>query len=502
MSTIRAVRRERRLAGTTWLLLAAAGMLGAYVYVVEVRGGGARDRATEAAARLLPFPASAATEFSLETGGVPIVCRKVAGHWRVVAPITAPGDDLTIEKEIGDLGDARVQRTITAARTGLGEYGLTRPTLLTVAAGARRETIEVGKGNPTDEFVYAMRAAATGAEVDVAVVDRKLKNVCDKSLYDLRDKTALDFDPQSVRAITYAANGRLVRLFRCGASAGGDVPGWLVATSGDSLIACTAPQNNQAVSGLRADRGLVERHLELVSSTRAEAFVSDQPANLRRFGLDPPSGEAMFDLDGGRAMTMLIGGRTADGSLTRYFARSSAGGPVFTINENLPGDVQTSPDTWRERHAVDFEKADVAEIRLISPQRSIEIAKQPDTGQWHEAEYLGRVSEAMNLAASARMPGAQQADADRVGDLLGRLATLQASAFAKGASPAAIGLSSPQLKVVLLDKDSKPLASVSFGASHGSQVYATSPHLGGVFLVPASDAGRFRIGLDALASAP
>jgi hypothetical protein len=312
------------------------------------------------------------------------------------------------------------------------------------------------------------------------VVDRRIRDAAEKKLYDLRDKTVLDFSPEDVNALSYTDGGRTIRLVRQPGIENDPQPGW-------KLV--------QPVR-VRADRGVVERSLNLVSSLRAEQFASEKPVHLERYGLDKPWGSARFNLKGGHTETLLLGRKTIEGALTRYFARKPGSGPVFTINDNLPRDAAQPPDPWRERHVTDFTRADVVELRLIGKNRSVVCAKslKPDNDDWGVAEYAGPVAESMNLAAAARMPTALHADRDRVGDLLAHFGTLEAKAFVDGAkvNDPRFGLTHPDLKIVAIDKAGKTLATVSLGHRTGDRIYATGPHLGGVFLIPAADTERFR----------
>ena len=92
------------------------------------------------------------------------------------------------------------------------------------------------------------------------------------------------------------------------------------------------------------------------------------------------------------------------------------------------------------------------------------------------------------------MPSALRADRDRVNDLLAHLGTLEAKAFLDGAkvSDPKFGLAHPELKIIAMDKAGKTLASVFLGRRAGDRLYATGPHLGGVFLMLAADIERFR----------
>jgi Domain of unknown function (DUF4340) len=524
---------ERRLSISSWGLALLAAFLGIYVYLVEVRGGERQERAQEASAHLLPFAPEAATELVLERPDGRIVCRKTPpGGWRITTPVRTDADEMTVTHLLSDVAEARIERTLTVQPQELAPFGLAHPLRLTVAHGAQRVEIDVGKGNPTDNFVYALRelsaagrtqgggrseatqGAAKGEQkvrpygsaiagpthavvgpsakrqapsaaakpLQVLLVERRLQDAAGKTLYDLREKTILEFSPEDVKAITFTTGNRRVRLVR------------------DKGVSWKLMEPLRA----RADRGMVERTFNLVSYVRAEQFMSETPTHLEQYGLAPPWGSARFDLKGGRSEIVLLGRKTEAGATTRYFARRPGPGPVFTINDNLSRDAQRAPEEWRERHVTDFTRADVTELRLVSPARTVVCVRNegPNGDDWRLAEFSGRVAEAMNLGAAARLPTAQRADRDRVEDLLAHLGTLEAKSFLDGAaaSDPRFGLAHPELKIVAIDKTGQRIASVSLGSLHGSQRYATGPHLDGVFLVLDSETQRFHVGAGDLAA--
>jgi len=100
------------------------------------------------------------------------------------------------------------------------------------------------------------------------------------------------------------------------------------------------------------------------------------------------------------------------------------------------------------------------------------------------------------------MPNALRADHDQMDKLIGRLATLQASAFLDGvrANEPHFGLAVPRLKVVALDRNSRAVASVSFGAGRGPDYYATCRYLGTPFLISAIEVEPFRARAENLAA--
>jgi hypothetical protein len=506
--------REGRLSRTTGLLAALAVLLGVYVYLVEVRGGARREQAKAAATHLLPFPSETATELVIERAGERLVCRKEGGRWRLTAPVRTEADEATVSRLLEDVTAAAIERTVEAEPRDLAAFGLTRPTVLTIAAGPRRQSIEIGKENPTGSFVFARQRPEPGSKTaptaPVLLVERRLLNAAEKTLYDLREKTVLDFSPEDVGGITFTHGSRKTRLER---DRGGETEGKGEGSEAGSPPPSTSggpPAGWRLVEPLRAraDRSHVDRSLNLLTYLRAEKFVSEKPERLEQYGLAPPWGSVRFDLRGGRSEALLFGRKTEAGALSRYYARRPGSGPIFTINDNLPREARQPPGEWRERHVTDFVGADVAELRLISPHRTIVCAKREKEGategpeEWGLAEFAGKVSEGMNLAAAARLPAAWLADRDRVEDLLSRLGMLEAKAFLDGSGPGEprFGLRTPELKIVAIGLAGQTLASVALGARLGDSRYATSPHLGGVFLVPASDGDRFRVGSRDLAT--
>jgi hypothetical protein len=477
------MERERRLAMSTAALALAASALGAYVFFVERRGVEHRDKTTGVG--LLPFAAESATALEIDGPGIRIACRKEQGRWRMVAPIQTGADDSTVSRLLDDIDKSRIQRTLPTPASGFGAYGLAKPVAVTVSSLNQRLSFDIGKLNPTGEFVFVREQRPSAP---VLLLDQRLRHVAETSLYDLREKSVLAVEPESVRAIVFDWRGRKVRLVRSPSEPG----------TSDAAWELVEPMR------ARADRGLVNRALEEVTGLRAEAFVRENQADAKKFGLDNPTGSVRLESANGSAGTLRIGKKTTEAALTRWYACLQGSAPIFTINDNLPGDAQKSFSEWRDRHAADFTRGDVVELRLISPRQTVVIVKTESAkgDEWRLAEFSGPVAEGMNLGAAARTPTAARADRDRVEGLLQHLSALEANAFLDRVTPGdpRFGLTPPALKVVAMDKAGKTMAAVAFGARHGRDVYATTPHLGVVFLVSASDMEPFRARAENLAA--
>src|SRR4051794_35026120 len=115
--------KARRLSASTLALAGLLALLGIYVYLVEVRGGGREGRADPLVRHPLPFPADSAMELVIERPGERIVCRKQQGQWRIAAPIHADADDLTIQRILTDFAESKVERTVAAHPADLSIFG-------------------------------------------------------------------------------------------------------------------------------------------------------------------------------------------------------------------------------------------------------------------------------------------------------------------------------------------------------------------------------------------
>src|SRR5437764_355317 len=90
----------------------------------------------------------------------------------------------------------------------------------------------------------------------VLVVERPARDAAEKKLYDLRDKTVLDFSPDDVNGINYTDGSTTVRLVRQPGTGDDPQAGWKLVQPG-----------THGVGGrVRSDRGAVERPLNLLAS--------------------------------------------------------------------------------------------------------------------------------------------------------------------------------------------------------------------------------------------
>lgn len=260
---------------TTAILLVVALILGAFVYLFEVRGSDVRREAEEQARRLFPGVAQEDVEWiALTTSdGTPARIERREDGWELVEPVVFPADRFAIDGMASNLAtlvtEEEIEDPVEAAEYGLDEAARS---VRFAAAGAVHE-LALGRSTPVGANTYAI----TGDGDAIYTVQTYKAQSFDRALDDLRDKRILDFDTASIARIEARWPGGGVALER---TAGGDKE-----QSGTWRL--TSP-----IEG-RADDETVEDLLSDLSYLRAEGFV-DEPLGDAEAGLDAPAFEIVL----------------------------------------------------------------------------------------------------------------------------------------------------------------------------------------------------------------
>ncbi len=264
----------------TGLLAVATCALAAFVYFVELPG-------EEVAARERVFPdvsAESIESIALVDGlGRRLRATRGSEGWRVVEPVSAPGDPAVLDRMARSLADlvsvGRIQDPADASVYGLADA----PTRVVFVQEGREHGLSIGSQTPLGENVYASVAPteASGGSAAVQMIPQTAALAFDVDLDALRDRRLLDFAPADVVRLQLAARG----------SAGGDER-----SSGFEALLERGENGWQIVSPgpLDADTGAVERLLSDLALLRAEDFV-DEPDAAARAAIQEPGFVAVLE---------------------------------------------------------------------------------------------------------------------------------------------------------------------------------------------------------------
>ncbi len=243
-------------------------VLGGALFLVDERVKEA-DRMREADLRLFSFQLEEVAEFWIrnEETGLAVRAVKDAEGWRLTEPLAARGDTEAIAKLLKNIVNARKDAVLfeVAEPAKLKELGLDDPSLeMGFRTGGGSTVIRFGDIGPTHNVAYA----TLGGGSKVYRIHSDVRHDVNTSVYALRDKTVLSFDPAKLRRLTLERKGmdRVTILH--------DEQGrWDM----------TEPER------AHASMTHVLATLHGITAASVKAFVDEAPAELAPYGLDAPS---------------------------------------------------------------------------------------------------------------------------------------------------------------------------------------------------------------------
>lgn len=125
------------------------------------------------------------------------VVTKAKGAWEITNPRQTLADSSTVDGLVSSLSNSKFTDVVSETSTDLSKYGLTHPTItLDVSApgGKQFQLLLAKKG---DNYYGRDRSRPM-----IFSVDRTTYNSLDKTFFDLRDKSILQFDPTTFQTVT------------------------------------------------------------------------------------------------------------------------------------------------------------------------------------------------------------------------------------------------------------------------------------------------------------
>lgn len=427
---------------TTLIMLAIFLAIGGYVYFYEMQGGEKRKAEKEASEKLVAFNKDSVTALYLTAPGIAL--QKADGKWAIVEPVRALTDEYAVTGIINSVDAAKRERLITEQTSEHATYGL-GPTAAAIVLthASKKDTVYVGDKNPTGSSVFArvnndpkVYTSSTGLEANAR-----------KTLYDLRDKSAMVFEVNGVTRMRLKSPQATYEVRK---------------ESGKWML-------YQPIQAL-ADESKVTQLLNRVRNGRIKRFMEEEPADLKKYGLDKPAYEMEVRFGSDDAIKTLRVGKV-DKDI--FYASDSSRPPVFGLDSTLVRDLNVKLLDMRERRLTDFQSFDADEISFEYPGERISCKK--DTASvWH-------------LAA----PDSGKAKGWKISELSGAVSSLRAESFIDATAKAvAAGLDKPRATIIIKTKGNE-VARVLIGKEQGDLVYARGSHQPAVVLIKKVEADKF-----------
>jgi len=382
---------------STSILLVLFLALGGYAYFIESE----RSPASEDAPAEQPFniDSDAITSLTVtsDNGDETEVSREDtdANTWSVTEPFSANADGNAASAIATSLASLEISRVVETEATDLSLFGLTDPSF-SVAFGSENNTeiLLIGDETPTGSDRYANISGTTR----VFLIASFLESTFNRSSFDLRDRSLLEFT-------------------------GPDVTGLTIEQDASVLIFSKADGAWHLVEPVRArgDFGIVEGLSGRIGSAEMIAVeVESADGSLEPFGLDNPRMTITVETDNGNHV-LVMGDESPAGTV---YGRDASRSIVFTVDAALFDEFDRDIDTYRKKELFDFRPFNANGITVTRDGETYRFEKGSDNDDnsdnsneqlWQQVEPDQKVIEALAFD-----------------DLLSKLSGLRAESFVNG----------------------------------------------------------------------
>ncbi|MCI0372804.1 MAG: DUF4340 domain-containing protein, partial [candidate division NC10 bacterium] len=350
-------------------------------------------------------------------------------------------DPNRVEALLRELAGRGIKEFVAEAPADLRAYGLAPPAsriALTTDEKSSPQTLLLGRSDKARGGVYARR----GEGSPLFLLEERVAKAVPERFPDLRDKTLLVFSREQVETLTLTSPKGEVELKR---------------TNGRWEI--VKPER------LPADPKEIDRLLSDLTFARAQEFLADPGADVKRFGLSPPALAVTLKEQGKEPVRLLLG-RPEKGRATAAVEPERS---VVRVEARLFADLAKGAFDLRDRRLLPFETSEVGSLKLTGGDTTI-ILEQRDR-RWR-----------------FRSPDAGEPKTLRVLEMLEALRDLKWTAVAAEQADdlAAYGLAPPAREVTLWKGSGDFLGTVRFGRREGDRVFAQRERDPRVYAAPAA----------------
>jgi len=429
-------------------------VLGAWVYLYEIKGGEKRKEAQAEADKVFRFKKEEIAEVFLRPAGIHL--KKEGESWVMTEPVQSAVDKWTVEGLLSSIEGVRHERVIEDKPPDYAVYGLKPPRFeVEVAHGQKRDTLYLGDKNATETYVFAKK----GSSPEVFLTGTSILWNVDKKPFDFRDKTVLAFEKDQVSKFTLQAEGRKFSVAKS-----------------EGKWRLTAPLEDEA------DPSKVDQLISALHDARVREFVEENPADLKPYGLAKP--RLVVDLYLGQTQarkTLLVGTPKGD----KVYAKDEARNPVFLVDTTVVHGLRVSLSDLREKKLTALETGQVHRLELSYADHQI-VCQKDTAGNWTIIE-----------------PEKRRAKSWKVTSLLSTITNLKAANFVADSpkSLGAYGLDAPRVRIVGKDRGGKTLGGILLGRTKDGKVYAKGLDRKPVVQVKADEVKDLTVTLEDIAEA-
>lgn len=359
---------------STYLLLALAGTLAAFIVLVERRWHPSGQPA-QPPARLLVFKAAEVTNLSVHLTNQLLLRAErsnASAPWQLTLPITYPAHPHAIESLLAQMEDLVPPVTLTESELRSGqrtaaEFGLDVPVAkLTLHFNGQRRELLFGHRTPVGNQVYLQ----IQHQPEIVTAPVELLDRLPRTVSEWRDPVLIDF--------------RAIRPNR-----------FEVRAAGRGFTLATDPTNRTFVltrpTPARADPARVQRLFKALAEAQARAFLTDNPrADLEPLGLLPPQAELAIGV-GTNDLVVVEFGLSPTNDPSVVYARRLAHTNIVLVPKAVLDTLLVPHSEMRDHHLMTFNAAEIDAVEVLGTESF--LVRRQTNGTWTVGEATPQLAD-------------------------------------------------------------------------------------------------------------
>ena len=356
--------------------------------------------------------------------------KKNGSEWQIVQPATLKPDSAETSGLTSNLASIEIQRVIDENPTDLKEFGLAPPRVeVTFKVGGQERKLLIGRKTPPATDLYAKLAD----QKRVFLIPSFLDSTFNRTTFDLRDKTVLALNRDTIDALTVATPDRTLKFVKSGNE-------WHMT---DPVAA-------------RGDFGTIDGLISRVNTLQMKSIVAQEATKATDYGLDKPIATVTIG-SGSSQASLAIGKSSGEGAV---YARDLSRPMVFTIESGALDDMKKDVADYRQKDLFDARPFNASRLEIVEKGQGLAFEKtKAKNKEGQDEEKWKQVS-----------PTSRDVDQSKMQNLLSTVTQARATSFVESA--AKTGLDRPELTVVVKSDQNKREEKATFARS-GSDAYAS-----------------------------
>lgn len=338
---------------TTLILFVVLIGVGAFYYLWGIKGEAKREARKERQERILPMlePSEVNRVELFQNDELTVAYERENGRWMITDPVRTGPDTSKLSSNLESFLQAEKKRTISTELTDLKPYGLDRPEARIRISYRDTGQVEliVGDKTPTKSDVFVKREDSPAIYTAASKVNREGT----KELFDLRDRSIINADRQSItRVVLDRGDSQSLEFTKMGND-------WRL----------EEPQ-------VRVSSSQINSMLRTLTTNKFQEVHQESPDDPGEYGIESPEIRvSLFSSDTTREAVLLVGKPVDDSNSPDYYGRDLSRPMIFSIGNSMVTKMQKEPFEYQDKTLFDVSRSQITDLEISWNDTTYSVSK-------------------------------------------------------------------------------------------------------------------------------